>query len=66
MVCADCPHLEREECPGHEAFYRCMRPGEKEGRVVAQVPDWCTAAQIWKAPAWCGYGKVDDYDIERA
>lgn len=66
MVCADCEHLVREPGGKGKVFYRCTFPGEMQGRVVASVPDWCTAAQIWAAPAWCGYeeGEASGKDDE--
>ena len=57
MTCSKCECLERVPCPDKKVFFRCGYPGEMRGRVVAKVPEWCTAAQIWKAPAWCGYEK---------
>jgi len=60
MTCAECEFLTREKAGKGKAYYRCTHPGAWQGRVVACVPDWCTAAQIWAAPAWCGREKGED------
>lgn len=54
--CTDCEHLKREQAAKGRTFFRCGYPGENQGRVIALVPDWCTAAQVWIAPAWCEKG----------
>ena len=54
MTCGECDYLKRETPVKGRALYVCGRPGERQGRAVASVPDWCTRAQIWSAPAWCG------------
>ena len=63
-ACADCEHLKRETPVKGRALYVCGRPGERQGRAVASVPDWCTAAQIWSAPAWCGEENGHGKDVE--
>lgn len=54
MTCAECEHLHREDAAAKgKAMWRCTHPGEKQGRVVAVLPDWCGKSHCWDRPAWC-------------
>ena len=64
MECAKCEYLEPEEAPQKRTMWRCMAPGDKCGRTVAVMPNWCGKAQCWGAPAWCVINrKGERYEI---
>ena len=54
MTCVGCEHLNPEKWVKGRTVYRCMAPGEREGRVVEILRQGDRPSAFFgEAPAWC-------------